>query len=433
MESQDVYTKQQRIAHLAHVHPQLSFTSLAYHIDMEWLKEAYRRTEKNKASGIDDISVRKYGDNLETNLASLLERFKSGSYVAPPVRRAFIPKNEHEKRPIGIPTAEDKILQRAVVMLLSPIYEHVFLNCSYGFREGRGPHNALQSLWETIMSMNTCWLIEVDIRKYFDSIDHGMLREFVNKRVNDGVVRRVIGKWLKAGVMEEGMVHYNEEGTPQGGVISPLLSNVYLHEVLDRWFYEEIKPRIGGKAELIRYADDFVIAVDSEQSARRIEEVLYKRFSKYGLTIHTEKTKVLQFSRPQDENDSPDTFTFLGFTHYWGKSRYGKWIVKRKTAKKKLSASIRKVFEHCRKERHTPLEEQWKMLSSKLKGHYAFYGITNNYRSLMLFMRAVERAWKFWLNRRSRNCDMIWENYKKVLEKYPLPKPKIVHSYLAKS
>jgi group II intron reverse transcriptase/maturase len=433
MKSKEVYTKQQRIAELAKLHPQLSFTSLAYHIDTEWLAEAYRLTRKDGASGIDEQSVREYGENLEVNLESLLNRFKSGSYVASPVRRAYIPKNEKEVRPIGIPTAEDKILQRALVMLLSPIYEQDFLDCSYGFRLGRGVHTALQALWKTIESTNECWVIEVDIRGYFDAINHQYLREFLGKRVNDGVVRRIIGKWLKAGVMEQGTVHYDGEGTPQGGVISPLLSNIYLHEILDRWFYDEIRPRVRARTELIRFADDFVIVVDNEQEARRIENVLYKRFEKYGLTLHAEKTRVVRFNRPRNDDDRPESFTFLGFTHHWGKSRYGKWIVKRRTAKKKLKIAVRKVFQYCKKERHAPLEKQWKALCRTVRGHYAFYGITNNYRCINMYRRAVERAWRYWLSRRSRKYEMTWERFKKILVKYPIPKPRIVHSYLAKS
>lgn len=433
MKSQGVYTKQQRIAQLAERHPQLSFTSLAYHIDKEWLVEAYSRTRKNGATGVDGCTMKEYGKNLEENLESLLERFKNGSYKAPPVRRTYIPKNEKEKRAIGVPTTEDKILQRAITMLLTPIYEHDFLDCSFGFRERRGPHTALEALWKVVMTMRNCWIVEVDIRKYFDTINHGILREFIGKRVNDGVVRRIMGKWLKAGVMEAGSVHYDEEGTPQGGVISPLLSNIYLHEVLDRWFHEEIRPRIEGRAELIRFADDFVIAVESEHNAKRIEEVLHKRFSKYGLTIHAEKTGIIQFSKPQGDGDKPGTFSFLGFTHYWGKSRKGKWVVKRKTAKKKLKIAVKKVYEHCRKERHASLEDQWRKLGSMISGHYAYYGITCNFRSLNLYMRAAERSWRYWLDRRSNKRDMTWERFKGILQKYPLPRPRIVHSYLAKS
>ncbi|MGB6067041.1 MAG: reverse transcriptase domain-containing protein [Desulfomonilaceae bacterium] len=236
MEPLNVYTKQQRIAELANRHPELSFTSLAYHIDLEWLQEAYMLTRKDGASGIDGQTAGDYERNLESNLKELLEKFKSGRYTAPPVRRTYIPKDNGEKRPIGIPTIEDKILQRAIVMLLNPIYEHDFLPCSFGFRQERSAHNALQIIWESIMKRKRCYVLEVDLRKYFDTVKHEHIREFVKKRVSDGVVCRIIGKWLKAGVMEGGAIHYSEEGTPQGGVISPLLSNVYLHEVLDKWF-----------------------------------------------------------------------------------------------------------------------------------------------------------------------------------------------------
>ncbi len=262
MESGSVYTKQQRIAKLAKQMPDAGFTSLAYYVDREWLKEAYRQTRKEGAVGVDDVMAAQYEGDLENNLSLLLERFKSGSYFAPPVKRAYIPKEVGGEpiRPIGIPTLEDKILQRAVVMLLAPLYEQDFLDCSYGFRPGRNALQALEALWHAIMGMGSaCWVLEVDIKSYFDTVKHEYLREFYKKRVRDGVVTRVLGKWLKAGVMENGALHYPKEGTPQGGVISPLLANIYLHEVLDVWFEREVRPRLKGKAELIRFDDDFVI------------------------------------------------------------------------------------------------------------------------------------------------------------------------------
>ena len=349
MESVDVYTKQQRIAELAKRHPKLSFTSLAYYIDLEWLKEAYRLTRKDAAAGVDNVTAEEYGTHLEDNLKVLLERFKSGSYNAPPVRRVYIPKGDgKEQRAIGIPTMEDKILQRAVVMLLTPLYEQEFLNCSYGFRPKRSVYQALDVLWQTVMDMRECWVYEVDIRKYFDTVKPEHIREFLKKRVNDGVITRIIGKWLKAGVMENGAIYFREEGTPQGGVVSPLLSNLYLHEVLDIWFAKEIRHRLSRKANLVRFADDFVILFESKEDARRVRTVLYKRFGKYGLTINEEKSRILWFGKPKEENQKPDSFTFLGFTHYWGQSLKGNWVVKKKTAKNKLKNAIRKVFQYCK-------------------------------------------------------------------------------------
>jgi group II intron reverse transcriptase/maturase len=398
MEPMNVYTKQQRIAELARVMPDVSFTSLAYHIDLEWMYEAYRRTRKDGAAGVDDVTAEEYEKDLDENLRSLLERFKSGRYIAPPVKRKYIPKGEGRFRPIGIPTLEDKILQRAVVMLLTPLYEQDFLDCSYGFRLKRSVHQALEALWKGVMRMGGYWLLEVDIKSYFDTVERKHLREFLRKRVRDGVLLRIIGKWLKAGVFEDGAIHYPQEGTPQGGVVSPLISNIYLHEVLDVWFEEEVKPRLNGQAELIRFADDYVILFTDKRDALRVQEVLPKRFGKYGLTLHDEKTRLVDFHRPRGSLRHSETFVFLGFTHYWGKSRKGNWVVQRKTA--------------------------------QMHGHYGFYGITFNMRSLNRYYEQVKRAWRKWLNRRSRNRDMPWDRFNRLLERYPLPRPRIVHSYV---
>ena len=429
LESGNVRTKQQRIARLAGQMPEAGFTSLAYYIDLEWLKEAYKGVRKSGATGVDGVTAEEYEKDLEENLRSLLERFKSGSYYAPAVKRVYIPKGDGKKRPIGIPALEDKILQRAVVMVLQPLYEVDFLEVSFGFRPGRSVHDALEALRKAAMDMGGCWVLEVDIKSYFDTVEHASLREFVGKRVRDGVILRIIGKWLKAGVMEDGMIHYPAEGTPQGGVISPLLSNIYLHEVLDVWFEQEVRPHLEGKAALIRYADDYVVLCTSERDARRIEEVLPKRFGKYGLKIHEDKTRLLDFHRPKGGQGKSETFDFLGFTHYWGKTRKGGWAVKRKTAKKKLKAAIRRVYEWCKGNRHRPVKEQWETLGAKLKGHYQFYGITCNWRSLSSFHEAAKRSWRKWLDRRSRQKDMPWERFERLLQRYPLPRPRIAHSY----
>jgi group II intron reverse transcriptase/maturase len=432
LESESVYTKQQRIAELARQMPDAGFTSLAYHIDLEWLKEAYGRTRKDGATGVDDMTGAQFETDLENNLSSLLRRFKSGSYFAPPVKRVYIPKEVGGEpiRPIGIPTLEDKILQRAVVMLLAPLYEHDFLDCSYGFRPGRNAHQALEALWQAIMGMGSvCWVLEVDIKSYFDTVKHGYLRDFYKKRVRDGVVNRVLGKWLKAGVMEDGTLRYPQEGTPQGGVISPLLANIYLHEVLDVWFEQEVRPRLRGRAELIRFADDFVIVFSNEGDAHRVCEVLTKRFERFGLTIHDTKTRLVDFLHPGRRDKKSEVFNFLGFTHYWGKSRKKKWVVKRKTAKKKLKQAVRRVYEWCKRNRHKSVEEQWRTLSRKLHGHYGYYGITFNMRGVISFYEEAKRSWRKWLNRRSRDKDMPWERFNRLLKRYPLPTPRIVHQY----
>src|SRR5437588_1759708 len=320
-EPDPVYTKQQRLAELAKQAPPMGFTSLAHHIDRRWLHEAFLRTRRDGAVGVDGQTAADYLANLPENLQALLERAKSGTYQAPPVRRVQIPKGTGpETRPIGIPTFEDKILQRAVVMVLEAVYEQDFRNCSYGFRPGRSAHQALATLWQQTMKSGGGWIVEVDIRKFFDTLDHACLRELLRRRVRAGVLLRLIDKWLKAGVLEDGTLTFPDQGSPQGGVISPFLANVYLHYVLDLWFEQEVQPRLKGRAFLIRYADDFVIGFTHEEDAWRVLDVLPKRFGKYGLTIHPDKTRLVPFGSPaasdgggSGKGSSPGTFDLLGF------------------------------------------------------------------------------------------------------------------------
>ena len=373
-----VSTKQQRLAELARRSPLLGFTSLNHHLDLNWLVEAYNRTRKDGAPGVDGQTDDDYGLSLLDNLESLLDRAKSGTYHAPPVRRVHIPKGTgKETRPLGIPTLEDKILQRAVVLVLEPIYEQDFLDCSYGFRPGRSAHMALQALRQQVMDLRGCWLVEVDIRKFFDTLDHAHLRALLRQRVRDGVVLRLIDKWLKAGVLEEGILTYPEAGAPQGGVISPMLSNVYLHYVLDVWFEQEVKPRLKGRAFLVRYADDFVMGFACEADARRVLDVLPKRFGKYGLTIHPDKTRLVPFGRPSryprrpglEAETQPGSFDFLGFTHYWSRSKQGNWVVKQKTAGSRFHRAVKRIAEWFRLNRHLPIREQCQTFAQKLRGH----------------------------------------------------------------
>jgi RNA-directed DNA polymerase len=436
LELDPVSTKLQQIAKLAKQAPQMGFTSLAHHTDLRWLHEAYLRTRSDGAPGVDGQTIRDFNANLGDNLRSLLERAKSGTYQAPPVRRVHIPKGPgRETRPIGIPTFEDKVLQRAVVMVLEAVYEQDFRPCSFGFRPRRSAHQALETLWKQTMGMKGGWIVEVDIQKFFDTLDHAHLRDLLRRRIRDGVLLRLIGKWLKAGVLDNGNLMYPGKGSPQGGVISPLLANVYLHYVLDVWFEQEVQPRLRGHAFLIRYADDFVMGFACEEDARRVLEVLPKRLGKYGLTIHPDKTRLVAFQPSAGANRSnssegpkPGTFDLLGFTHYWGRSRKGNWVVKRRTSASRLRRAIKTVAHWCRFNRHLSIAEQHQTLSSKLRGHFAYFGITGNCEGLCRFRDAVIRAWWFWLSRRTRGNAMRWDALNWLLQRYTLPEPVVVHS-----
>jgi group II intron reverse transcriptase/maturase len=414
----------------------MGFTSLAYFMDVEWLREAYQRTRKDGATGVDGQTGADYERDLEKHLQDLLNRAKSGSYRAPPVRRTYIPKGTGlESRPLGIPTFEDKVLQRAVVMALEPIYEQDFRNCSYGFRPGRSAHQALEELWQQTMNVRGGWIVEVDIRKFFDTLDRAHLRELLRQRIRDGVLLRLIDKWLHAGVLEEGELTYPEAGTPQGGVISPLLANIYLHYVLDVWFEEVVKPRLRGHAFLIRYADDFVIGFSREDDARRVLEVLPNRLARYGLTLHPDKTRLVPFQRPSTRSSSDDSqrkgpagFDLLAFHHYWARSRRGYWVVTRTTMPSRLGRALRKVAQWCRANRHLPVPDQHRILSQKLRGHYNYFGITGNARALSRFRAAVCRLWRKWLSRRKAGTPMPWRLFVLLEQHYPLPRAVVVHS-----
>ena len=427
-----ISTKLRRIATLANQMPGAALQTLAHHIDLDWLREAHRRIRKDGAVGVDGQTAAAYAENLEGNLQDLLERAKSGTYRAPPVRRVHIPKGNGQTRPIGIPTFEDKILQKAVAMVLEAVYEQDFLDCSYGFRPRRSAHQALQSFWDRTMAMDGGWVLEVDIRSYFDTIDHGRLREIVQQRVRDGALLRLIGKWLNAGVLEEGRYTRSDAGSPQGGVISPILSNIYLHEVLDTWFEREVKPRLVGRAFLVRYADDAVLVFEFEADARRVMEVLPKRFGRYGLALHPEKTRLVDFRRPgpgAPPGWKPGSFDLLGFTHFWAPSRKGNPVVKRKTAKSRFSRAVKAIGDWCRDHRHWPLVEQQRILGMKLRGHYAYFGITGNAQALSRLLYEVRHRWRKWLSRRSGRPVTV-ERFKAIYARYPLPRPICVHSVL---
>ncbi len=346
--------------------------------------------------------------------------------------------NDGATRPIGIPTFEDKVLQRAVVMVLECVYEQDFLSCSHGFRPGRSALGASSAVREVLASWRGGIVVELDIRKFFDTLGHKQLREFLGLRVRDGVLLRLIGKWLNAGVMEQGAVTRTELGTPQGGVISPLLANLYLHHVLDKWFAEEVQPRLHGPAELVRYADDAVIVCRRLGDAERLMAVLPKRFGRFGLTLHPEKTRLVRFERPalfagkgrdndKHGGDGAGSFDFLGFTYHWSRSRQGNWVVCRKTAKDRLARAITRTWTWCRENRHGSLGQQHAALGRKMQGHYAYYGVTGNMRSLKQFAYKVAESWRYWLARRSGHAQRTWEWFHHLLRRWPLPGPRIVH------
>jgi RNA-directed DNA polymerase len=417
-----ISTKQARIATLASQMPGTALRSLSHHMDLDWLREAYRRTRKDGAVGVDGATAEDFASDLDANLQSLLERAKAGSYRAPPVRRAEIPKGPGKTRPIGIPTFEDKVLQRAVVMLLEPVYEQDFYDFSYGFRPGRSPHDAYDALRQALCGMKGGWVLDADLSSFFDTLDHEQLRNLLRHRVVDGVVVRLVGKWLHAGVLSEGRVAHPTTGTPQGGVISPLLANIYLHEALDRWWVEQVLPRMRGRALLIRYADDFVMVFSDEGDARRVQATLPRRLGRFGLTLHPEKTRLVPFQRPGPSGGGrrPATLDFLGFTLFWGRSRRGWVALKVKTATGRLTRALHAIKDWMARARHRPIEEQAEALARKLRGHYAYYGVPGNSKSLSRFLYEVRRRWRWALGRRSQRY-LTWARFERIARRHPLP------------
>ena len=422
----DISTRLSRIAELARQVPDQALKTLAHHVDVSFLREAHRRTRKDGAAGVDGLTSADFERDIETNLASLEDRFKSGRYRAPPVRRVHIPKGDGKTRPLGIPTYEDKVLQRAVAMVLEAVYEQEFHDCSHGFRPGRSAHRALEVIWREAMDLGGGWVLDADIKSFFDTIDHAQLRALLDKRVKDGVVRRAIDKWLAAGVLEAGSISYPTEGTPQGGVISPLLANIFLHEVLDTWWVRDVQPRLKGRSKLVRYADDFVILFEREDDARRVMAVLPKRFGKYGLTLHPEKTRLVPFAPPQaDDDDEPGSFDFLGFTHHWARSRRGRWMVARRTAKKRFTRALTQLREWLGQHLHAPIEEQWRGLCRRLIGHAAYYGIRGNAKALERLFHEAWCAWRTTIQRRSNSRYYTVADHIALTRRHPLPLPRL--------
>ena len=424
--------KLERIAELAREDSALQFISLAHLLKLELLGESFRQLRKDAASGVSGTTAKDYAVNLEENLSDLYDRLRTLRYIAPPVKRVWIDKEKGKKRPLGIPEIEDKIVQKAITILLSPIYEYDFYEFSHGFRTAHSQHLAIKEVREQLYAQHINWIIDADIEGFFNNIDHQLLHKFIKKRIRDGGIIRLIGKWLKAGVVENKELTYPKKGTPQGGVISPLLANIFLHYVLDEWFVEKIQPRLKGGCFINRYADDFIIGFELEEDARRVMSVLPKRFTRFGLTIHPKKTKLVDFKKPsyrKSDTKGAGTFDYLGFTHYWSKSRQGYWIVKRKTSAKKLRMKLTAIWKWCKQNRHISIKEQHQTLNQKLRGHYQYYGIRGNYKSLEVYYETVRKTWKRWLSRRSRDGHITWQKYEKFLEHYPLVKPRLMHAF----
>ncbi len=428
-------TKLNRLSEIARLDPKVKFTSLAHLLDEEFLKESYWELNRYAAVGIDRVSYETYGKNLEDNIADLVERLKSKRYRAQDIRRVKIPKPEGGQRPLGILVLEDKIAQRGVVKILSAIYEQDFLDVSYGFREDRNAHDALRALELIIMRGGINYLLDVDIKGYFDNIDHKWLMRMLKERIADRSILRLIGKWLRVGVLEEGKRTRNELGVPQGGVISPLLSNIYLHYVLDLWIRRKIAKEVKGGVYLVRYADDFIIGCTNREDAEKVWEMLTARLKKFGLELSQEKSQLIEFGREAYQRNKgkgrkTSTIDFLGFTHYMTRSRRGGARLGRKTIGRRMRRKLIELNDKLRKLRNAfPFRDLYRQLSRILQGYYNYYGFAGNYATLNKFAYAIERMWFKWLNRRSQRKSFNWEEFQDVLKRHPLPKPRILKTY----
>ncbi|MVT10055.1 group II intron reverse transcriptase/maturase [Chitinophaga tropicalis] len=428
----EVLTVEMQIAARARKYPGEALTNLHEFINVEMLHTCFDSLNKKGASGVDGEKWIDYNKQRQERIPQLLTAFKSGVYRAPHIRRVLIPKGDGKYRPLGLPTLEDKLLQTSVTRVLTPVYEELFYACSYGFRPGKSQHQALEELSREVSVNRMRYIIDADMQNYFGSINHQCLREFLDLKIKDGVIRKMIDKWLKAGIFENGQVTYPTEGTPQGGTVSPLLSNVYLHYVLDTWFKEQIQPLLRGGSFIIRFADDFLLGFTNREDALRVMEVLPKRLGKFGLTLHPEKTRLIDLEEEKKCGNHPiKTFDFLGFTHYMSKSRKGKPILKRKTSSKKLNQALKRLSDWIKCYRHKlPMRELIEELNQKLRGHYAYYGITFNCRRLHTYYNGTKRLLHKWLNHRGGKRVWTWNKIAKLTTEWmPLIRPRIYHSY----
>jgi RNA-directed DNA polymerase len=430
--SLDMSTGLRKVAERAKREPAARFHSLAHLIDEELLAGMYQRLRGKAAVGVDGITKEQYGQDLQSNLRDLHERLRTKRYRHQPIRRVHIPKEQgRTTRPIGISTTEDKVVQSALREVLEAVYEQDFLDCSYGFRPGRSAHDAVRALTRAVDAGEANWILEFDIASFFDSVNRTQLLEMLQKRVADGSMLRLIGKCLHVGVLDGEVFSTPSEGTVQGSTLSPLLGNAYLHYALDLWFAEEVKPHLRGKGMLVRYADDGVLGFERQDDAQRVMAVLGKRMERFGLKLHPQKTRLLDFQRPprsRGEGRSPTTFDFLGFCWYWRRTRQGRWSVACKTRRARLARAIQAVHAWCRENRHQTVKQQHATLTRKVQGHINYFGVNGNMASLRRFVHQVSRSWFKWLNRRSQRARLTWERYEDLLGDFPLPKARIVVS-----
>ncbi|MGH9317678.1 MAG: group II intron reverse transcriptase/maturase [Thermoanaerobaculia bacterium] len=414
----------------------VKFTALLHHIyNLETLRAAYFSLKRDAAAGVDGETWRHHGEALEANLRDLSDRLKRGAYRAKPVRRVYIPKADGRRRPLGVTALEDKIVQRATVEVLNAIYETDFLGFSYGFRPGRSQHNALDALYTGILTRKVNWVLDVDIRGFFDAIDHGWLMKFVEHRIADRRVLRLIQKWLNAGVLEDGKRMRVEQGTPQGGSASPLLANIYLHYAFDLWAQSWRQKQANGDVIVVRFADDIVIGFQGKPDAERFWAELVERLREFRLELHPEKTRLLEFgpfaadNRKRHGQGKPETFNFLGFTHICGKKRSnGRFTVLRQTIRKRLQAKLSEVKAELKRRMHDPIPKVGEWLRSVVGGHIRYYGVPMNRRALHTFRHQVGRLWYRALSRRSQNGRVLWDRMRRLINRW-LPPVRICHPY----
>lgn len=417
-----------KVAKRAKREPDARFNSLAHLLDEAALKRAFGRIRKDAAEGVDGISKDDYAKQLEEHIRELHARLKTKQYRHQPILRVHIPKAPGRTRPIGISTIGDKIVQGTLKEVLEAIYEQDFLPCSFGFRPRRGAHDALRALNHMAFRERISVILEADIRAFFDSIDRRKLLELLQIRIADPSLLRLISKCLHVGILDGEEYSRSEEGTAQGSILSPMLGNVYLHYVLDLWFMNVVQPRLRGRARLIRYADDFVIGLEREDDAKHVLEQLQLRMAEYGLDLHPDKTRLIPFRRPQmgaKRGQRSETFDFLGFTMYWGRTRRGYWTLHMKTRKASFKKALKAFSDWCRRHRHLSLEEQHAALARRLRGHYAYFGVNGNSRCLMMLLHKVQRIWRKWLERRGQRGRLPWKRFGAYLKAFPLPRPRI--------